>query len=223
MTTELTKGVNYTFEGRSGLLDAIICTSGGWQGDPPPPTFADPDKMSDDEIIGGATEYANTIKDMRRRNLDPVIAASYIAQHYMAPNGIFVTIGATAALSPTPGMLGYGLAKCAAHHLVTTMGAVSGKSIEPKTVRKAGKQVRKHLRPSMDTMTFVGMLPTTIDTAKNRRANPKGDFDQWTKPLDIAKEIGIWLERPALRPHSGSLVKVYPKSDGSGAAFELVR
>lgn len=223
MTTQLVRGVNFYLHGKPGL-DAIICASGGWQGDPPTPTFEDPSNMLEPEVEEGARLYADTIKTMRRVNLDPLIAAGYIAQHYMATNGLFASIGATAALSPTPGMLGYGLAKSAAHHFVQTMGACTGRSVEPKSVRKAGKRVRQHLE-AMDTMTVVGILPTTIDTAANRRANPNDNFDKWTKPFDIAKEIGVWLETPSLRPHSGSLVKVYPKQtdEGRGATFELVR
>ena len=70
-------------------------------------------------------------------------------------------------------------------------------------------------------MTMVGILPTMIDTPANRKANPQGDFESWTKPSHIAKEIGLWVEKPALRPHSGSLVKVYSK-DGV-ATFEMAR
>ena len=119
-------------------------------------------------------------------------------------------------------MMGYGLAKAASHHFVRTMGACTGKSVDSKSIRKAGKRVRKDLNESMDTMTVVGILPTMMDTAANRRMNPDADFDSWTKPKDIAKEIGAWLETPEMRPHSGSLVKVHNPKSG-GAAFELVR
>jgi hypothetical protein len=54
----------------------------------------------------GALKYAETVNRMMRMNLDPVAAANYVAQHYMAPEGLMVVIGATAALGPTPGMLG---------------------------------------------------------------------------------------------------------------------
>jgi dihydropteridine reductase len=120
-------------------------------------------------------------------------------------------------------MLGYGLSKSAAHFFVQTLGAITGKSILTKTKRKESRQLRRH-GENLDTMTVVGILPTMIDTLANRSANPKANFDQWTKPKDIAKEIGTWIETPPLRPHSGSLVKVSPKTDGSrGASFLLVR
>ena len=62
-----------------------------------------------------------------------------------------------------------------------------------------------------------------IDTAANRKANKGSDYAQWTQPIDIATEIGKWIETPALRPHSGALVKVQANHDGPGAVFQLVR
>ncbi len=135
-----------------------------------------------------------------------------------------MVIGATAALQPTPGILGYGLSKCAAHFFVQTLGAITGKSAQTKSKRKESRRLRRHAE-NLDTMTVVGILPTMIDTPANRSANPKANFDQWTKPKDIAKEIGTWIETPPLRPHSGSLVKVTtPTGEGAkGSTFLLVR
>jgi dihydropteridine reductase len=153
-------------------------------------------------------------------NLYSVASAGYIAQRYMAENGLFVVMGATAALGPTPGMMGYGLSKAAAHHYVQTLGATSGLGVVPKSQRKESRQLRGDNK-YLDTLTVVGILPTTIDTPSNRAAMPKADFAHWTKPSDIAQEIGNWVQTPALRPHSGSLVKVQTGPDGS--QFHLVR
>ena len=132
-------------------------------------------------------------------------------------------IGATAALSSTPGMLGYGLSKVGAHHLVQTLGDTTGKAATPKAKRKASRklQARQHGENNLDSMTVVGILPTTIDTPSNRDAMPKADFGKWTQPSSIAQEIGTWITKPPLRPHSGSLVKVVSGSDG--AKFHLAR
>lgn len=129
-------------------------------------------------------------------------------------------IGATPALSATPGMMGYGLAKAATHHLVQTLGATTGKSMEKKSKRKEGRRLRQHAE-SLDTLSVVGILPTTIDTPSNRNGMPDADFTKWTKPRDIAAEICKWARSPPLRPHSGSLVKV--SSSEKGSTFELVR
>lgn len=134
--------------------------------------------------------------------------------------GLFVAIGATAALSSTPGMMAYGIAKAGAHHLVQTMGACTGKNLEPKVKRDAGRKTRR-LAENMDTMSCIGILPTTIDTVSNRQAMPNSDYSTWTKPNDIAVQIGEWVETPILRPHSGCLIKV--SSSEKGSTFDLVR
>jgi dihydropteridine reductase len=216
----LVRGVESSLQGEAGL-DAIVCASGGFEVDPVLSGDSD-ESPTGKETEAGALQYAETVNRMMRMNLDPVVAAGYVAQHYMAPEGLMVVIGATAALGPTPGMLGYGLSKTAAHQLVQTMGSTTGKSLGTKSERKAGRRVRRHAE-ALDSMTILSILPTTIDTPSNRKAMPKGDFEKWTKPFDIAKEIGVWIDQPPLRPHSGSLIKVFPQRDGPGAAFELVR
>ena len=137
-------------------------------------------------------------------------------------SGLFVVIGATPALLPTPGMLGYGLSKVSVHHFVQTLGETTGKSSTTKSRRQKARRLRKNSAYS-DTLSVVGILPTTIDTPNNRAAMPDADFQKWTNPGDIAKEIGTWIRTPQLRPHSGSLVKVHPETDGAGAVFTLVR
>ena len=67
-----------------------------------------------------------------------------------------------------------------------------------------------------------------LDTPNNRAMMGDEDerYRQMVKPIHIANEIGEWIDKPYLRPHSGSLVKVIAKerSDGSGVAnFHLVR
>jgi dihydropteridine reductase len=199
-------------------LDAIVCASGGWQMDP---TAASTDFNDWTEVEGSVREYTESVQRMIHMNLDPVVAASFLARHYMNANGLLVVMGASAALQPTPGMLAYGISKSASHHVVRTLGASTGKSLESKAVRQAGARARQAL-PFMDSLTCVGILPTMIDTPINRKANPVADTTQWTAPRDIAKEIGSWIANPDLRPHSGSLLKVHPTLDGK-ALFELVR
>lgn len=204
-------------------LDCIVVASGGWEGDPPM-TPIDKDQMLPDEqltfLSQAAQNYTRSIVRMREKNLDPVIAAGFIAQHMASDHHpLMVVMGATAALLPTPSMMGYGLAKSAAHHFVQTMGAMNGNKLEHKALRKRGEAAQPpHLFPHI---TVVGILPTTLDTPSNREAMPNGKYELWTKPTDIAKEIGGWVESPMLRPHSGSLVKVFARKDGEGSNFEL--
>eukprot|EP00934_Nitzschia_sp_Nitz4_P004872 Nitzschia sp. Nitz4//scaffold57_size113557//47192//48202//NITZ4_003989-RA/size113557-augustus-gene-0.170-mRNA-1//1//CDS//3329554840//4862//frame0 len=196
-------------------IDAIICASGGWMGDAP--FFPE----SEGGAISGAREYANTVQSMLEMNLYPVLAAGYAADHFMAEEGLFVVMGATVALSPTPGMMGYGISKAGAHHFVQTLGETTGKALTTRSRRQKARRLRKD-RAYLDSLSVVSILPTTIDTPGNRKAMPQANFEGWTKPRDIAVEIGTWIRKPPLRPNSGSLIKVHPSKQG-GATFTLVR
>lgn len=118
-------------------------------------------------------------------------------------------------------MLGYGMSKAALHHLVQSLGETTGKAVTTRTRRQKARKLRKDSE-YMDTLSVVGILPTTIDTPSNRKAMPHADVNEWTKAKDIAAEVGKWIENPPLRPHSGGLVKVHPVKSG-GAKFTLVR
>ena len=77
---------------------------------------------------------------------------------------------------------------------------------------------------SLDNLSCVGILPTTLDTPANRQAMPNIDTSKWTSIPALTAEISNLLLTPQLRPHSGSLVKIFNNKDGSGGAFlELVR
>jgi len=222
----------------NNYLNAIIVASGGFALDPATPAPVAPGApLTQAQYLAGAARYGRTLEKMRRQNLDPVLAASYVAQHFMNPHhsndnnnnnaaagSLMVVIGATAALNPTPGMLGYGVSKAAAHHVVQTLGATTGQSQESRSVQKQGQRVRQHLG-GLDNLTCVGILPTTLDTPANRQAMPEAvDTHKWTSIPALTAEISNFLTVPQLRPHSGSLVKIFNNKDGSGSAFlELVR
>lgn len=216
VTHRLTQGVSSILEHDDALIDVIVVASGGWESDPERHANA----SVEENIEENALAYGDSVDRMMRMNLYPVLAAGYVAQHYMNHGGLYVAIGATAALSPTPNMMGYGCAKTAAHHAVQTMGSMTGLGLTTKAQRKKTIKVRQD-HEALDEMTVVGLLPSKIDTQSNRLAEPKADFDKWTKPSDMAKEIGAWMDEPHLRPHSGSLIKVFSSADG--ATFQLAR
>jgi dihydropteridine reductase len=246
LTMALTDGLHQLIEDDQEL-DAVICVAGAWEGGPllpslPPPIDTIIENNEDDNnvqrlwLLDCAREYSENIERMFGKNLYPVLAAGYASQNYMTEGGgvddddndnggLFVAIGATAALSSTPGMLGYGLSKVATHHYVQTLGETSGKAVTTKSKRKLARRIRNHssTQSYLNRLSVVGILPTTIDTPANRQAMPNEDFSQWTNSIDIAKEIGLWMRKPALRPHSGSLVKVHPNSKGDGAEFKVAR
>ena len=79
ITTHLVQGVS----AHDVQLDAIIVASGGFQGDPPVPEPG----ATQDQVMKGAQEYAQTIENMMSMNLYPVMASGYLAQRFMAEEG----------------------------------------------------------------------------------------------------------------------------------------
>jgi dihydropteridine reductase len=236
-------------------LDVIVVASGGWEMDPPLVSLQKENPPNLNAILEHASNYLQTMERMRQKNFDPVLAASVVAQNYLnhrnrndpqhaSFNGsLMVVLGATAALQPTPGMLAYGWTKHAAHFVIETLGASTGGGAgvggdvsnlqDSKLVRQAGRQVRQRV-PAWDDLTVLGLLPTTLDTPSNRRTLlagvPKDEQAQvlatWIAPERIAREIGTWMATPALRPHSGALIKVMAQLAADATAdakFELVR
>jgi NAD(P)-dependent dehydrogenase (short-subunit alcohol dehydrogenase family) len=55
------------------------------------------------------------------------------------------------------------------------------------------------------------VAPSTMDTAANRQAMPKADFNAWTKVEDVAATI-LFLASPENRVTRGGVVPVYGKS-----------
>jgi NAD(P)-dependent dehydrogenase (short-subunit alcohol dehydrogenase family) len=316
---------NRHYKSRHPYLDVIIVAAGGFEMNPPKITSKKQKSHSneiDPMILQNSQAYLQSMERMYDQNFNPVVAASMVAQHYMNPHlhpphpteddddntimrmkgTLLVAVGATAALQPTPTMMGYGSAKNAVHYYIQSLGACTGGGIsaaaagdiytnlkdkqqqyhsaddpmssaatnhnnsgsgsspllDSKLVRQAGRSVRKDI-PSYDYLTVVGLLPTMLDTPRNRQSilqerdvgtlkpkktNPADDeqesYDFSTTLIsahDIVYEIGTWITTPALRPHSGALIKVVPPkglnattastttttTSVPGARFELVR
>ncbi|XP_022707400.1 dihydropteridine reductase-like isoform X1 [Varroa jacobsoni] len=155
-------------------LDAVICVAGGWAG-------------------GNATnkEFIKNSDLMLKQSVwTSLIAASLSAKH-LKQGGVCALTGAQASLSATPGMIGYGMAKAAVHHLVSSLAA-------PKSGLPDGA-------------TCVAILPVTLDTPMNRKWMPKADTSTWT-PLEFVADLFVgWASDTAKRPASGSLVQLVTK------------
>ena len=147
-------------------LDLIVVTSGGWESDP-----VLPEEATDDD----AFLYGESMERMLHMNLYPALASGYVAQYHMNKGGLVVVMGATAALSPTPGMIGYGLAKSATHHFVQTFGTITGMSLNTKWQRKQTKLLRKNFE-ALDSMTIVGFYPPCLIPFRIGRQNQKETF-----------------------------------------------
>mmetsp|Transcript_22092 Transcript_22092/g.33386 ORF Transcript_22092/g.33386 Transcript_22092/m.33386 type:complete len:308 (+) Transcript_22092:201-1124(+) len=222
-THRLTEGVGSILRDTDDSLNAVIVTSGGWEGDPPMTNFTVDDGDYDDYLEKNTALYGESIERMIRMNLYPVLAAGHVVQQFIRDeDGLFVIMGAVAALNPTPGMLGYGIAKTAAHQYIQSYALLTESAVTTQTQRNNTKSLRKATPSSFDSLTVVGILPTVLDTPANREAMPDADFTKWAPVQDIASEIGIWMEKPFLRPHSGSLIKVIVRKP-NGTKFQLVR
>ena len=148
--------------------DAIVNVAGGWAGG-----------SAADASTAAATEL------MLRQSVWTSTVAAHLAAVKGAPGSLLLLTGSAAALGGTAGMLGYGLAKAAVHHIVKSLAADA--------------HFQRH------NICVVGALPTTLDTKGNRDAMPQADRASWT-PLDVAAgDIFGWAAGEN-RPPSGSLV-----------------
>ena len=154
-------------------LDAVICVAGGWAG-------------------GNASKdlAKNTDLMIKQSVWSSVISAS-VASQFLKEGGVLTLTGAKPALTGTPGMIGYGMAKAAVHQLTKSLAA-SGSGLPENSL-------------------VVSILPITLDTPMNRKWMPKADFTTWT-PLEFVAELfHKWIQNPAERPVNGSLLQLVTK------------
>jgi NAD(P)-dependent dehydrogenase (short-subunit alcohol dehydrogenase family) len=103
-----------------------------------------------------------------------------------ARHGRIVAIGSRAAVEPSPNLAAYAVSKAAVVALVKNTAA-EGKNFG---------------------ITANVVLPSTIDTAANRKAMPKSDFSTWVTPESIARVL-LWLASDAAADVSGAVIPIY--------------
>lgn len=143
--------------------------------------------------IAGAFSYENvgdgdtaTWEKMHRLNLLTALNASRAAiPHLVASQaGRIVNIGALGALQAGAGMGPYAASKSGVHRLTETLAAeLKGK------------------------VTVNAVLPSTIDTAANRRDMPDADFSKWVRAEELA-EVILFLTSDAASAITGALLPV---------------
>ncbi|KAF5902274.1 dihydropteridine reductase, partial [Clarias magur] len=127
-------------------VDAILCVAGGW--------------------AGGSAKAKTLCKNsdlMWKQSVWTSTISSHLATKHLKEGGLLTLTGAKAALGPTPGMIGYGMAKAAVHQLCQSLGG-------DKSGLPAGAAA-------------VAILPVTLDTPMNRQFMPDADVTSWT-PLE---------------------------------------
>ncbi|XP_019866375.1 dihydropteridine reductase [Aethina tumida] len=150
-------------------LDGIFCVAGGWAGG-----NASKDLIKNSEL-------------MWNQSVTTSLLSATIAAHHLKDGGVLQLTGAKAALEGTPGMIGYGLAKSAVHHLTKSL-ASDNSGLPPNS-------------------TVLAILPVTLDTPMNRKWMPKADFTTWT-PLEFLADLFVKWAKGGDKPKSGSLLQI---------------
>lgn len=128
---------------------------------------------------------------MLRINLRPgfLLARAAMPQLIAAGGGAFVGVSARAALAPFPGAAGYITAKAAVLAFIQALDT---------EYRDAGIRCN-------------AVLPSVVDTAANRRAQPDADFSRWVAPERIAAVIRFLVSADSA-PISGAAIPVYGRA-----------
>lgn len=103
--------------------------------------------------------------------------------------GSIVNIGAVSAREGQPNMAAYCASKSTVMRLTESMG----------------KELRKH------RINVNAVLPSIIDTPRNRADMPDADFSRWVTPASLADVI-LFLASPAARDIHGALLPVVGRS-----------
>ncbi|KAG2235101.1 hypothetical protein INT48_002442 [Thamnidium elegans] len=128
-------------------LCGIFCVAGGWAGG-----------------NSGSKDFLKSSELMIHQSVNSSLIAANIASKHLQTGGLLTLTGALAALDATPGMIGYGIAKAAVHHLVKDLAA-------PSSGLPEGCKV-------------TAVLPKFM---------PDADFDMWTSPAEIATQLEGYL------------------------------
>jgi NAD(P)-dependent dehydrogenase (short-subunit alcohol dehydrogenase family) len=137
-----------------------------------------------EELAGGTLDSWDS---MYRLNLRTAVAACQAALPYLlqAGGGRIVNVGAMGADKAARGMGAYAASKAG--------------------VAKLTEALAEELKDRGITVNAI--LPSTLDTAKNRLDMPKADFTRWVTPVEAA-EVIAFLVSDAARAVTGALIPV---------------
>lgn len=145
-------------------------------------------------FAGGNAAAENFVKvtdSMVNQSLYTSAIAASIAAKHVKPEGLLVLSGSQTALNPSVGAIGYSISKQAVHHLTRSLG----------------------LPNSGVACTTLAILPVTLDTEGNRKANPGADTSTWTPLQYVVDLLEEWTR--GSRPQNGSLVQIFTKQGKS--------
>jgi NAD(P)-dependent dehydrogenase (short-subunit alcohol dehydrogenase family) len=124
---------------------------------------------------------------MYAMNLKTALNACKAALPYLMESGAgrIVNVGAGSALHAASGMGPYAASKSAVHRLTESLAD----------------------ELKLKGVTVNAVLPSTIDTAANRRDMPNADFSRWVAPADLAAVI-LFLASDEAKAVTGALIPV---------------
>jgi len=143
----------------------------------------------------GGMPVARTSDDVWTRMLDLNLNAAFYMLRAVLPfmleagHGRILAIGSRTAVEPAATLSAYGVSKAALVMLVRTVAA---------EVRRSG-------------VTANAVLPSVIDTPRNRAADPGADFSKWVQPESIARLL-VWLASDAAADVNGAVIPIYGKA-----------
>jgi NAD(P)-dependent dehydrogenase (short-subunit alcohol dehydrogenase family) len=135
-----------------------------------------------EKLAGGTLE---TWDFMYKINLRTVAAACQAALPYLTQGGRIVNVGAMGAVKAATGMGAYAASKAGVAQLTEALA---------EELKERG-------------ITVNAILPSTLDTPKNRLDMPKADFTRWVAPAEAAEVIAFLLSDQA-RAVTGALIPV---------------
>jgi NAD(P)-dependent dehydrogenase (short-subunit alcohol dehydrogenase family) len=138
----------------------------------------------------GDAELAD-FERLLRLNLVPGFNLAHAAMPRLVERGggAYVGVSARAALRPFPGAAGYVTSKAAVLAFVQALDA---------EYRREGVRCN-------------AILPSTIDTPANRKAEPDADWSKWVPPEQIAKVVRFLVSDDSA-PTSGAGIPVYGRA-----------
>jgi len=124
-------------------------------------------------------------------NLKTTVLSCQAAVPHMLTRGggAIVNVGTRTATQPAAKLAAYAASKRAVTQLTEALAA--------------------ELRDQNVTANVI--LPSTIDTAANRRGSPNADHSRWVQPAEIARVI-LFLAGPDARIISGATIPVYGRA-----------
>jgi NAD(P)-dependent dehydrogenase (short-subunit alcohol dehydrogenase family) len=124
---------------------------------------------------------------MYAMNLKTALNASKAALPYLLESqaGRIVNVGAGSALHAASGFGPYAASKSAVHRLTESLAD----------------------ELKLKGVTVNAVLPSTIDTAQNRRDMPNADFSRWVAPADLAA-VMLFLASDEAKAVTGALIPV---------------